>query len=313
MVHTRTDQEKDKDQNYGLSDKLGFFLWGVRYFDIILVSSYPCYGAVLALPDLTASTLLRLLVFVLINTLYIAHIFLYNDWCDARINPEEPRLRHRHAFKKPVFSNKEIMEINAALIIVSLAFYAILSLRLFALVVMIEIITYLYSQIRVNLKGIPLVSLFIHFGGSFLYVLGGWVVFENFTAPGFFIASFIGIVQVAGHFANEIDDFEQDLAVGIRTNAVAFGQRKSLRTGLATFLLSSIWFVAGSILWLSHPAYTVLGALLVLIWVVQSWRYRHWRGGGPIKEFRRFYRVVYALFTLALFSIKLFELLYGAN
>ncbi len=308
MVGKNAQQEQD-GKKYGFFEKLGFLVWGVRYFDIILVSSYPCFGAVLALPDLEFANIAKLFAFVVCNALYIAHIFIYNDWCDAKLNPEEPRSRTHHALKRPVLSDREILSINAMLIIVSLAGYAAISLRLLFLIIIIEVITYLYSQGKINLKGIPLISLLIHFGGGFMYVLGGWVVFKDFTAPGFFIAFYIGMVLVAGHFANEIDDFEQDLAVGIRTNAVAFGQRKTLRAGLETFLLSSIWFVVGSIMWLSNPAYTVLGVLLVLVWGVQSWRYRHWRGGGPIKEFRRFYRVIYALFTLALFSIKLFELL----
>ncbi len=309
MISGDAGRQGEQNHGYRLADKLGFLQWGVRYFDIILVSAYPCFGAVLALPDLTWPSLFRLAAFIFLNALYIAHIFIYNDWCDARLNPEEPRLRARHALKRPVLSDREIMGINAALLLVSLIGYAILSVRLFILVVLIEVITYLYSQARINLKGIPLISLSIHFGGGFLYVLGGWVVFREFTPPGFLIAGFIGIVLVAGHFANEIDDFEQDLAVGIRTNAIAFGQRKTLRTGLAAFLISSAWFVIGSFWWLPGAAYKWLGLMLFIAWAVQSWRYRDWRGGDSIKEFRSFYRIIYALFTLAFFSVKLFELI----
>ncbi|MFO8057478.1 MAG: hypothetical protein R6V10_09295, partial [bacterium] len=65
-------------------------------------------------------------------------------------------------------------------------------------------------------------------------------------------------------------------------------------------------------LWLDNPAYTWLGVLLLLVWLVQSFRYRHWGGGDSIKEFRRFYRVVYACFTLGLFLVKLIDLIKAA-
>jgi len=292
----------------GLADKLGFAMWGIRYFDVILVSSFPNFGAVLAMPDLSLLNIIRLAVFNLFNIIFVTHVFIYNDWCDAKINPSEPDHRTRHALKRRVLSDREILGVNAALLVVSLIGFGLLSIRLLVLVLVIEAVTYFYSQQRVNLKGIPVISLFVHFITSFFYVLAGWILFREFAIPGFFISAFMGLVMVAGHFFNEIDDFEQDLAVGIRTNAVAFGQRSSFHAGMLAFIASSAWFLAGSRLWLTSPAYTWLGGAMLAAWLVQYWRYRKWKGGDSIKGFRSFYRAAYALFALALFSIKLIEL-----
>jgi len=311
MVNTGAGPLDEKTAPSGFVAKLGFLVWGVRYSDILVVSAYPNFGSVLALPDLTWTSLLRLSAFILVNFFYLAHIFVYNDVCDARINPEEPKLRARHALKRPELSEREVLGIDAALLVASLIGYALISVRLLVLIILIEAITVAYSQPRIKLKGIPVISLSIHFLSGFLYVLGGWVVFREFTVAGFFISSFIGMVLVAGHFFNEIDDFKQDVAVGIRTNAIAFGRIRTFWAGMFGFVGSSGFFVIGSWAWLSSRAYPGLGILLLAAWLVQAWRFRHWKSGDPIKKFRSFYRVVYALFTLAFFFIKLFELLTG--
>lgn len=296
------------NRSYSFSDKLGFLVWGIRYFDIMVLCAFPNLGAVLALPDLSIASLKMLLFFNAFNVLYITHIFIYNDISDARINPWEPAKRNRHALKRPVLSERELLVINFALLAVSLAGFLVISTRLFLIALVIEALTYLYSQRRVNLKGIPLVSLLIHFAGSSLYLLGGWVVYRDIGQVGIFLAVFIGVVLVAGHFSNEIDDFEQDMAVGIRTNAIAFGRKWALRAGLILFAASSAWFALGSLAWLDNTAYFWLGLGLLIVWLAQAWNYRSWKAGDPISDFRGFYRMAYALFTLMLFAIKFVEL-----
>ena len=152
MINSGADHPEDRVESYGLAAKLGFLVWGIRYFDVLLVSAYPSIGAVPALPDLSFPTLARLFAFTLVNFLYIAHIFIYNDWCDARTNPEEPKLRPRHALKRPVLSDREILGVNAVLLAVSLIGFALLSIRLLILVVLILYTAYrnLLVQFAVN-------------------------------------------------------------------------------------------------------------------------------------------------------------------
>lgn len=293
----------------GLAAKLEFLSYGVRYRDVVLASSYPLFGAVLALPDLGWSSLLRLSFFIFLNLLFIAHIFIYNDLCDARINPEEPRLRARHALGGTALSEREVRVLNAALVVVSLLGYLLLSAWLAVLVGLIEAISYPYSHPRFKLKGVPGLSLSIHFFDGAFYVLGGWLVFRELSAAGVFLAVFVGLVMVAGHFFNEIDDFDQDTAVGIRTNAIAFGRDRTFWAGMTGFVAGGGLFFIGSWLWLPGRAYAVLGALLLAAWIIQAWRMRAWKAGDPIKSFRTFYRLVFALFTLALFAIKFLSLI----
>jgi hypothetical protein len=50
-----------------------------------------------------------------------------------------------------------------------------------------------------------------------------------------------------------------------------------------------------------------IGAGLVGLWVIQTFRYRRWQAGDPIQPFRSFYRVVYALASLLICFLLLWQ------
>ena len=90
--------------------KLSFFRWGIRYLNIALFMAYPTMGAIFAMPDLERMTLLRLIIFSFFNMLFIAHVYILNDWSDAKLNPRELEFRDKHALKHPeVMSEGDVL------------------------------------------------------------------------------------------------------------------------------------------------------------------------------------------------------------
>lgn len=309
MTTKETDSGGSAGGRVPLLQKLGFAWWGIRYFDILVLMAYPTLGAVFAIQELTPPVLARFLVFTFFNFLFVAHVYIYNDLSDARLNPEEPLRRSRHALKYPALSSRQVFMCSLGLGAAAFVGFAFISWRLLVVAVLLEAITVSYSHPRINLKGRPVVSTLIHFAGASLYFMGGWAAFQPFTSLELALAVFFGLVLAAGHFSNEIQDFNQDLGAGIRTNAVAFGQRTMFRVGLMLFMLSSAWLLIVSRSLLDHPAYAYAAAALLVVWLIESRRRRSWKGGDSIREFRRFYRALYAALSLALVAIRMSELL----
>jgi len=287
---------------------LGFLFWGIRGLGIAILFSYPMLGAAFALPEVNRAALLRFLLFFCFHVPFGAHIYLINDWSDARLNPDEPRLRKYQAMKHPEqWGERGVWTLALVFLAVALVGFAFLSPVLFAAGVIIAVITNLYSHPRTNFKGVPLLSTCIHFCFVILYFTGGWGLFAAPTPQAFALALYFGLVLSAGHYSNEIEDFQSDLRAGIRTNAIAFGQRRVFRVGLFLFLLSSLYLmVLAGVGWIP-PAMAGVGGVLTLAWVVQIIRFRRWQGGDPIHAFRHFYRILYAGLSLLLVAWLLWE------
>ena len=288
--------------------KLAFLRWGIRGFDILVLLAYPTLGAVFALPELTFAAAARLIVFSGLNVLFLTHIYLINDWSDARLNPEEPHQRKVQALKRPeLISERQILVLAALLLAAASAGFFFLSRELFLLGLIIAALTLLYSHPRANCKGVPVLSTFIHLAFAVLYFLGGWVLFRPVSLPAAAIGLFFGLVLSAGHFSNEIQDFSSDLQARIRTNAISFGQRLVFRVGLTLFLLSSIYFLALIREGCLPRSFTPIGWIIILLWIIQTIRYRGWKGGDSILAFRSFYRWVYALAAFAMLVLLWWE------
>jgi 4-hydroxybenzoate polyprenyltransferase len=286
--------------------KLRFAVWGIRYLDILVLMANPTLGAVVAIRQPLIVPLTRLAIFSILNFLFLTQVFIFNDWSDARLNPEEPGRRSRHALKHPALSSGELLALAAALTAVSLAGFYFIKPALFTAGLVIAVMTVLYSHPTINLKGRPVVSTVIHFLVAALQFYSGFIAFSHPTSKAVALMIFLGLVLAAGHFSNEIEDFDQDLAAGIRTNAIAFGQHTMFRVGLFLFLLSSA-FLTASGLALGEPFYVACGLGLLAAWGVAAWRWRAWKGGDPIRPFRLFYRVLYALLSAGIILQRAWE------
>jgi 1,4-dihydroxy-2-naphthoate octaprenyltransferase len=136
-------------------------------------------------------------------------------------------------------------------------------------------------------------------GGTFHFLLG-YSVGHAVDARGVAIGIFFGLVFAGGHLNQEVRDYDADLRNGIRTNAVAFGRRR-------TFLSSLLVFTA---------AYALLAFLVSLgilarplIWSTLFWPWhvacslqalRSGLGFEAALWMRRQYRLLFALVGLAM-------------
>jgi 4-hydroxybenzoate polyprenyltransferase len=290
--------------------RLGFVIWGLRHQDLAVVIAFPTTASLLAIAGWDLAGLRRFLLLCLCHYLFLNHVFIFNDWSDAALNPAEPARRKRHALKYAAFTGPQLLVLSAVLLAAALAGYAMLGPQIWRIAAFVTVITVAYSHPWINLKGQPLFSTVIHFIGAFSYFLMGWIAFAKITPPALGLGLFFGLVLAAGHFANEIQDFDSDLIAGIRTNTIAYGQRRMFRAGLALFVLSSAWLVFISIrlpdLAPAWPFQFIAFALLYF-WLGKTWEYRAWNGGDDIIPFRRSYRVVYAGVCAAMILIKLYQ------
>jgi 4-hydroxybenzoate polyprenyltransferase len=289
-----------------LASRLSFLRWGMRTFDILVLLAYPTLGAAFAWPGWGAPAAVRFVIFLVLNICLLAFIYLFNDWSDARLNPDEPRQRKVHALKHPeLVSERQVLGLGVALLGIALLGFGFLSRPVLLLGLALTGITLVYSHPQIHCKGIPVLStLTHHLAFATLYFLAGWALFQPLSLPAAAIGLYWGLVLSAGHFSNEIEDFERDSAARIRTNAIAFGRRPVFQLGLVLFLLASLYFLGLAWAGIFPLTFAWIGAGLVGLWTVQAFRYRHWQAGDPIRPFRSFYRGVYA-FTSVLILLML--------
>jgi 4-hydroxybenzoate polyprenyltransferase len=285
-----------------------FLIAGIRWPDIIILLAFPSMGAIFSVKNLSMESISLLLFFLIISVLFLVQIFIYNDISDTVRDPHEPSRRARHALKTGLISGKSAGIICIILCCLSLAGYAAISPELAASVLLVEILTFLYSNPLINLKGVPVLSLLILFSCGFLYFLSGWLLFQPINADGILLGIYFAIVLSAGHFSNEIDDLDADREAGIMTNAVFFKEKHAFSAGIILFLLSSILFVYIAYNILNDNIYIVSSILLLLTWTILFIYSIFNYSPFPIRIFRRLYRILYALFCFILCAAKFLEL-----
>ena len=68
-----------------------------------------------------------------------------------------------------------------------------------------------------------------------LLFLCGWNLFEAISAQALLIALFFGLSLATINFANEIEHFDDEMEVGMRTTAIVFGRKPVYRFSLYMF------------------------------------------------------------------------------
>jgi len=232
---------------------------------------------------------------------------MFNDWGDFRLNPSEPEQRAHQALKYPeLVGEKEILLLCLILVLVSLIGIFFLSFRSGMMMLLVTLINFLYSQPYFSFKRLPALAELAHFFGGGSYFLVGWGLFENWNLTALLLASFFGVILVAGNFPNQIEHFEQELKIGLRTSAIYFGKRPVLNFSLWVFLLSSFYFLIPAFQ-LGNEIIILAGIYLMLAWLVVIFLARRDRFLKEIKLLRRIIRVIYLFFSLLLIFALVWE------
>ncbi len=286
---------------------LKFLGWGIRLDSVIFFLGYPLLGALFTLPDFSLASILKLVIFGILNFLFLIQVFMFNDWGDFRLNPTEPEQRSHQALKYPhLVGEKEILIFCLILLIISLSGVFFLSLRSGMMMLLLVVISIFYSHPRLGFKKFLFLPELAHLLGGAGYFLAGWGVFDKWNLTAWFLAGFWGMILMAGNFANQIDHFEQELKIGLRTSAIYFGKRPVHNFALWIFLLSSFYFLIPAFQ-LGNEIIILAGIYLVLAWLVVIFLARKDRFLKKIKLLRRIIRVIYLFFSLLLIFALVWE------
>jgi 4-hydroxybenzoate polyprenyltransferase len=137
----------------------------------------------------------------------------------------------------------------------------------------------------------------------------GYTLFGPLDQRGVLIAVFFALTFTAGHLNHEVSDFDVDRQNRLKTNAVAFGKRRTFVAGLAVFTLAYVWLL---ILARSEFVPRPLALLPILLYPLHIfWSVRALRDGLDPDSLSRFqirYRLLYAIIGLgmlfALFGVQ---------
>jgi len=282
-------------------NKLGFLIWGIRIDNVIFFLGFPLLGAFLVIPDLSWASLQKLTLFGILSAMLLTQTFIVNDLGDSVLNPEEPKYRPRHALKHPEILNfKQLVGLCVILSILSVAGIFLLSGGAGIFSLSAWAISIIYSHPRLTLKKrlfLPELAHLLFAGALFL---SGWKLFQPVSLESLLLTLFFGLVLTAGDLVNQIEDFEREIIVGLRTSAIIFGKRPVSRFALWLFYFSSLYLfglaLAGSIQnWIKWP-----GLILIIIWTGTIFSLRKKDPLKNISKFRRWIRLIYALFSFFL-------------
>lgn len=270
-----------------------------RTTEVLILQGSSVLGAVLGSAGHDGLALGRIALVVSGSLLLTAHVYLFNDWAGQSSDLLDPR-RARNVFGSREISSREVARLVVGLLVVAMLFLALVSASALLCGGAIAVLSFVYSGSASWGKGKPIVGSILHLIGGAFHFLLGYSASHAIDGRGVAIAIFFGLVFAGGHMNQEVRDYEADVRSQIRTNAVAFGCRR-------TFIYSLLVFTA---------AYLVLGLLVgfgilarPLIWATLLWPWhlassmealRHGLGFEAAVSMQRRYRLQFALLGLAM-------------
>jgi len=285
------------------SKRLGFLLWGIRYDNIIFFTGFPVLGILFSMSHFSLRDSLKPLILVVLQALFYTQLFAFNDWGDAQTDPAEPASRNWHALKHPeVVSGEQVAAFCLILSLVSIAGIFYLSRLSGLLMLGAWLVSLFYSHPRLSLKKFPGLTELAHLAFAALPFLASWNIFQQLSGEAFILAGFFGVVLASGNIANQVEHFDQELGLGLRTSTIFFGKRPAYRLSVWMFFLSACalfglamqGLVSG---WIKWPS-----LFLMFAWPACALVSRKWDMVKEIKKFRALIRVVYLLFSLILIA-----------
>jgi 4-hydroxybenzoate polyprenyltransferase len=275
------------------------YLSCLRPLEILVLQGSPLLGAVFAIRPLTAASLGPLALLTAANLLLVAHIFMLNDWAGLTADLSDPN-KAAGVFTARGVGRKEIAGLTGGLLALSLLLFSRLGPMTFWLALAIAALSALYSLPRFNWKGRPLLNSVAHLAGGVLHFLLGYSLGSAIDRRGLATATFFALIFAAGHLTQEIRDHQGDVRNAIRTNAVAFGKRRTFAASLALFTLANVLLL---LLALQGTLPRPLAALVVLYPLHLRWSLKALAEGLTYESIRRLqarYRALYAIIGLAM-------------
>jgi 4-hydroxybenzoate polyprenyltransferase len=197
--------------------------------------------------------------------------------------------------------------LTAGLLVVSVFLFSRLGPITLGLSLSIAALSALYSLPRFNWKGRPLLNSAAHLAGGILHFLLGYSLASAIDVRGVATATFFALIFAAGHLTLEIRDYQGDLTHGIRTNAVAFGRRRTFAASLVLFTLAQALFLLLALRGILPRPLAAIVALyaLQLYWSLETRRANFTFASVSRLQVR--YRALYAVIGVAMVAaVRLF-------
>ncbi|MFL6202796.1 MAG: UbiA family prenyltransferase [Thermoanaerobaculia bacterium] len=274
------------------------YLSCLRLQEILVLQGSPLLGAAFAIRHPTAQVG-PLAILTVANVLLMAHIFMLNDWSGLTTDLADPN-KAAGVFTARGVGREEIGGLTALLLALSLLLFSCLGPSTLCLALAIAALSALYSLPRFNWKGRPLLSSAAHLAGGVLHFLLGYSLGNAIDRRGLATATFFALTFAAGHLTQEIRDHQGDILNAIRTNAVAFGQRRTFAASLVLFTLAHALLL---LLSLQGTLPRPLAALVALYPIHLRWSLKTQAEGLTYASIRRLqarYRALYAIVGLAM-------------
>ncbi|HVG10627.1 MAG TPA: UbiA family prenyltransferase [Thermoanaerobaculia bacterium] len=282
---------------------LSNYLSCLRLQEILVLQGSPLLGAAFAIRHPPAASVAAsvgpLAILAAANVLLVAHIFMLNDWSGLTTDLADPN-KAAGVFTARGVGRKEIGGLTALLLALSLLLFSLLGPGTLCLALAIAALSALYSLPRFNWKGRPLFNSAAHLAGGVLHFLLGYSLGNAVDRRGLATATFFALIFAAGHLTQEIRDHQGDILNSIRTNAVAFGQRRTFAASLVLFTLAHALLL---LLALQGTLPRPLAALVVLYPIHLCWSLKALAEGLTYASIRRLqarYRALYAIVGLAM-------------
>ena len=275
------------------------YLSCLRLPEILVLQGSPLLGAAFAIRHPTAAHVGPLAILALANVLLVAHIFMLNDWSGLTTDLADPN-KAAGVFTARGVGREEIGGLTALLLALSLLLFSRLGPGTLCLALAIAALSALYSLPRFNWKGRPLLNSAVHLAGGVLHFLLGYSLGSTIDRRGLATAIFFALIFAAGHLTQEIRDHQGDILNAIRTNAVAFGQRRTFAASLVLFTLAHALLL---LLALQGTLPGPLAALVALYPIHLRWSLKALAEGLTYASIRRLqarYRALYAIVGLAM-------------
>jgi 4-hydroxybenzoate polyprenyltransferase len=255
-------------------------------------------GVLFSMGEVTTEKLRMFLLFVAASFLLVAHIFTFNDWAEICSLKDSNHATARNEDSKPP---RRLLLFSLFLLLASVLLFAFLPRPTLVLAVITAGLGIFYSHPVLNGKCIPIVCSLLHFCGGLLHFLLGYMLFGPLDQRGGLIAVFFALTFTAGHLNHEVSDFDVDRQNGLKTNAVAFGKRRTFLAGLIVFTLAYVWM-----LMLARSAFVPrpLALLPILLYPFHVfWSIRALREGlhpDSLSRFQIRYRLLYVIIGLGM-------------
>ena len=276
----------------------------IRFDEVAVLQGAPLLGALLASQGFTLAGLLTLAVMILGNTCLVAHVFVLNDLAGGEGDLKDRRRAPRIYLAKGV-SRTAMGWLSFGLLVLALLLFSAVNTAAVAFGLLIAALSALYSAPGIHLKGKPLFGTALHLVGGAGHFLLGYMAFAPFSWLGIAVACYFGLVFAAGHLAHEVRDHETDLLNGIRTNAVAFGQKQGFAASVALFTLAYVVLTGLSLVG-GVPKLMMGAALFLPLHLFVAWRaFQADLSASSLRRMQRCYREIHAVIGLAMVAAVL--------